>query len=164
MTIELQVALIGLGGALIGGLLSVVSTWLIQRIERKKYRRDRSWELRREAYTTIVGSLERGRAILQVIDEGYREDPHGYDEGDHVKQASREMSEHLQAARFAYHAQRLLLSPRFIARFEQYLKDMRDTDSPGLAPPEQAADAAAVVARAVPDLEAIALEELGLAF
>ena len=60
----LEVAWIGFGGVVIGGLISSLTTWLLQLGERRKYRRERSWDLRREAYTTIIGSLDRARAWL----------------------------------------------------------------------------------------------------
>ena len=164
MGLELDVAWIGLGGAVVGGLISGLTTWLVQLGERRKYRRERSWDLRREAYTGIIGSLDRARAILAYIDKGYDEDPQVFDGSEHERRASTQMIEQMQAARFAYHAQRLILSQAFIARYETYLADMDTVQETNLDPPEKAHQAATTIADAVVALENLAATELGFDF
>ncbi len=39
MGLELDIAWIGLGGVVVGGLISALTTWLVQLGERRKYRR-----------------------------------------------------------------------------------------------------------------------------
>lgn len=164
MSKEVVIALIGLGGVVVGGLISALTAWLIQRGERKKYKRERSWDLRREAYTAIIGSLDRARAILAMIDKSYTDDPHGFGGTPHEVQASKQMIEQMQAARFAYHAQRLILSIAFIARYDVYLAAMDAVQEADLAAPEKAQQAVAAISLAVTDLEQLASAELGFDF
>lgn len=160
----LEIAWIGLGGVVVGGLISSFTAWLIQLGERRKYRRERSWDLRREGYTGIIGSLDRARAILVLLDKGFDENPEGFPGSPHEVQASKQMIEQMQAARFAYHAQRLILSAGFIARYDTYLADMDAVQEANLNPPEKAHQAAMAIADAVADLETLASSELGFDF
>lgn len=164
MGLALDVAWIGLGGVVIGGLISGLTSWLVQLGERRKFRRERSWDLRREAYTGIIGSLDRARALLAYIDRGYEENPQGFDGSAHEQRASKQMIEQMQAARFAYHAQRLILSQAFVSRYETYLSDMDAVQEANLDPPEKAHQAATAIADAVVALETLAAAELGFDF
>lgn len=160
----LEVAWIGFGGVVIGGLISSLTTWLLQLGERRKYRRERSWDLRREAYTLIIGSLDRARALLAYIETGFAENPEGFDGSEHERRASTQMIEQMQASRFAYHAQRLVLSRPFIERYDAYLAAMDDVQNANLPPPEKAEQASSTIAAAVTALEALAAAELGFDF
>lgn len=164
MGLELDVAWIGLGGVVVGGLISGLTSWLVQLGERRKYRRERSWDLRREAYTGIIGSLDRARAVLVYIDKGYDENPQGFGGSEHEQRATKQMIEQMQAARFAYHAQRLILSQAFVARYETYLADMDSVQEANLDPPGKAHQAATVIADTVVALENLAAAELGFDF
>jgi gas vesicle protein len=159
---EIASALIGLGGVVIGGAISSVTTLLINRNERKKFRIDRSWDLRREAYTAIIGALDRARAILDHIDEGYREEPHAYDESEASKNASKQMIEQFHLARMAFHANRLMLSKAFASKYDKLNTELDAASSPNLAPPEKAAIASEIATRIVAELEELALIELGV--
>lgn len=164
MALGNEVAWTGLVGVVVGGLISGLTTWLVQLGERRKYRRERSWDLRREAYTEIIGSLDRARAILVVLDKGFEENPAGFGGTPHEAQASKQVIEQMQAARFAYHAQRLILSQAFIRRYEAYLAAMDVVQEANLDPPEKAHQAATAIADAVGALEILAAAELGFDF
>lgn len=59
---DLSGALIGLSGVILGGTISSVSNYILARAERKRFARERIWELRREIYTRIIakmGEIER---------------------------------------------------------------------------------------------------------
>jgi hypothetical protein len=159
---EIAVALIGLGGAVIGGGISSAATILIARNEREKFRRERSWDLRREAYTVIIGSLDRARAITVHIDEGYDEDPHAWDASDGNRKAQSQMVEFFHAARTAFHAHRLVLSKAFVAKYEEMNRCLGEAENPNLIPPETAEIAASAMQRIVPEMEELAIRELGL--
>ena len=153
-------ALIGLGGAVIGGGISSLTTILITRSERQKYRRERSWDLRREAYTKIVGALDRARAIIVHIDERYHDDPHMWDASEANSAAQAQMIEHFHAARMEFHANRLMLSSAFVAQYEAMNRELREAND--LISPESAVVAARVMNRIVPEMEALAKHEIGV--
>lgn len=163
MAFEIESALIGLGGALLGGLISSGTTLLVQRGERKKFRFERAWDLRREAYTQIIGSLDRARAITEHIDSEYSDDPHGWDASENNRRAQAQMVEHFQAARAAFHANRLMLSRAFVTKYEEMNRELGESNHSNLAPPEGAAMAAQAMKRIVPEMEELAARELGVA-
>ncbi len=162
MAFEIMAALIGLAGAVIGGGISSTATLLIARNEREKYRRERSWDLRREAYTTIIGSLDRARALTKHIDERYDEDPHTWDASDSNREAQSQMVDHFHTARNAFHANRLVLSKAFVAKYEEMNRTLGEADNPNLIPPEASEMVASVMQRIVPQMEELAIRELGL--
>lgn len=162
MPLEIATALIGLAGAIIGGGISSAVTVLIARSEREKYRRERSWDLRREAYTSIIGSLDRARAIVVHIDEGYDVNPEAWDASDANRKAQAQMIDYFHAARNAFHASRLVLSKAFIAKYEEMNPGLGEGDNPNLMPPEASDIAVAVMRRIVPEMEELAVRELGL--
>lgn len=162
MAFEIAAALIGLAGAAIGGGISSATTLLIARRDSERFRSERSWELRREAYTAIIGALDRARAITRHINEGYREDPHAWDESESNRKAQTQMIEFFHVARQAFHANRLMLSKAFVAKYDEMNHDLGEGENPDLAPPESADIAATVMARILPEMEQLALRELGV--
>lgn len=164
LAFEIATALIGLAGAVVGGGISSVTTLLIARGEREKYRRERSWDVRRESYTRIIGALDRARAIMHHIDEGYSEDPHVWDSSEQNKKAQAQMIEYFHFARDAVHSNRLMLSKAFVAKYEEMNVALREADNPSLAAPESSQIAASVLKRIVPEMEELAIKELGFNF
>ncbi|WP_041391002.1 hypothetical protein [Sphingobium chlorophenolicum] len=162
MAFEIETALIGLSGVLVGGAISSITTLLIQRTERQRYSRERSWDLRREAYTEIIGSLDRARAIAEHIDEGYRDDAQGWDASEGNKKAQSQMIEHFHEARMAFHAKRLMLSGPFIGQYEKMNRELGEASNPNLIPPESSEICSSVMKRIVPELEKLAQHELGI--
>lgn len=163
MPFEIATALIGLGGAVVGGAISSATTLLIAHTEREKYRRERSWDLRREAYTAIIGALDRARAIARHIDDEYADNPHGWDASPANRKAQVQMVEFFHAAREAFHANKLMLSKAFVAKYDEMNRSLDESNNPNLAPPEIANIAASVMERVVPDMEELATRELGVA-
>ena len=162
MAFEIETAAISFFGVLVGGAITSVTTLLIQRSERQKYLRERSWDLRREAYTEIIGALDRARAITMHIDEGYREDAHQWDESEANRKAQSQMVEHFHKARTVFHAKRLILSRAFIAKYETMNRELGEASNPNLIPPEAAEISADVMRRLVPALEELAQRELAM--
>lgn len=164
MAFELATAAIGLAGAVIGGGISSLTTIVIARGEREKYRQERSWDLRREAYTKIIGALDRARAITAHIGNEYGDDPHGWDASEANRKAQGQMIEHFHIARIEFHASRLMLSPAFVNKYEEMNQALGEADNPNLIPPESAEMAAQTMKRIVPVMEALAKQELGVDF
>lgn len=162
MAPDLASAFIGLAGAIVGGLISSSTAVLLHWRDRGKYREEHAWDTRRKAYTEIIGALDRARALAAHIDAEYQDDPHQWDASDNNRRAQVQMVEHFHAARAAFHANRLMLSRAFIAKYEQMNRDLGEGDNPNLIPPEAADIAAQVMERTVPDFEALAWKELGV--
>jgi hypothetical protein len=139
MTTDITIAVIGLLGAIVGGGLTSVTTWLIARGERTKFGRERLWDLRREAYTKIIASIVPATRIAKHMEEGYEDNPHEYDASDRLKQALEEFVAHFRAAQEAFHIHRLLLSCDFAQAFEGMLMKLDEVSSnQNLLPPEAA--------------------------
>jgi hypothetical protein len=155
-------AWVGLAGAVIGGGISSLTAVLIARNEREKYRRERSWDLRREAYTKIIGALDRARAITAHIDDGYDDEPHAWDASEANRTAAKQMIEHFHLARTEFHANRLMLSSAFIAEYNKMNVELHEAENPNLLPPESATLAAEVMTHSVANLESLAKDELGV--
>jgi hypothetical protein len=163
MAFEIATALIGLGGALLGGAISSLTTIAIHYGQSEKHRRERSWDLRREAYTTIIGSLDRARAILEHIEEGYKQDPHGYDASEANGKASAQMIEFFHVARASFHANRLMLSKAFIGKYDELNSLLEEASNPDVGPVEKAGKAAEITRTKVGEMEDMAVAELGIA-
>ena len=54
---DITSGLIGLGGVILGGSISSLSNYLLARAERKRFSRERIWDLRREVYTKIIAKM-----------------------------------------------------------------------------------------------------------
>lgn len=72
------------------------------------------------------------------------------------------MIEHFHAARIEFHANRLMLSSAFVAQYEKMNRELGEADNPNLIPPESAEIAASVMNRILPEMEALAKQELGV--
>jgi hypothetical protein len=157
-------AMIGFGGVALGTAASSVTTIIITQQERLKFRSERSWDLRREAYTKIVGALDRARAITQYIDDGYDDRPEAWDQAEANRKAQAKMVEFFHAARIEFHASRLMLSAAFVAKYEEMNFGLEEANNQNLIPPETAEMAANVMKRLIPEMEELAKRELGVDF
>lgn len=115
-----------------------------------------------EGYTTIIGALDRARAITQRIDDDYAEDPHGKDASPANRKAQGQMVKFFCAAWEAFHANKLMLSKAFIAKYDKMNRSLVESNNPNLALPEIADIAARVMERIVPEVEELAARELSV--
>lgn len=162
MAYEIETALIGLTGVLLGGVVSGAATYLVQRGERDKHMRERSWDFRREAYTKILGSLDRASSLMDRMNEGYRENPHAYDPSREREELSAHFVTQYHEARAAIHANRLMLSKDFLREFDHLQSGLAQAESDNLAPPESAKIVAEEIQTSVKRLEEIGRRELGV--
>ena len=110
----------------------------------------------------IIGSLDRAKSITTHIDDGYDEDPHGWDASESNRKAQAQMVEFFHDARQSFHANRLVLSKAFVSRYEEMNRSLGEADNQNLIPPEASKIAARVMQRMVPEMEELAIRELGL--
>lgn len=141
MALEIATALIGLGGVALGSIIPAAITLVTNRSERSKFQREKLWDVQREAYTSIVGSLVKARRIAEHIAVGYKNDAHGFDASPESRRALGQYQLHMQSAQDAFTTNQLVLSPEFIDMFEQMLRSLRDiAENPSSIAPDQAAE------------------------
>lgn len=158
---DILIALIALGGAVIGVAASTITTLLIHRNERHKFARERVWDLRRDAYTIIVAALIRANRLADHIDKEYSDDPYGYDASKEMRVATGQYIEAMHQARDAFYANRLMLSDQFAARYDAMIDELNfEVDNPNLVPPEKAEETARIITNGTDDLLGIALKEV----
>lgn len=136
---ELASALIGLAGAVVGGGITSFTTWVISRSEHGRFARERTWDIKREVYTKLLGSLVKAVRWAENIDRRYQDDPHRYDASNDVKKHGAHFVGFMQEAQDAFASNRLMISATIVKRFVQLQSELEDvSDNPNLAPPEQA--------------------------
>jgi hypothetical protein len=161
MSLELEIAIIGLVGVVIGGGITALTTWAIAREERNKHKRERIWDLRRDAYMKIVASMVQAARLMEHINENYQSDPHGYDASEDTKQALSEFIESFKDARAVYTSNALLISKLFSEKFENIHDDIsiiRANDN--LIPPESSNKAWLAIDKGCGELLSIAKAEV----
>ena len=132
-------ALIGLAGVVLGGLISSGTTWLMARSERMKFAREKLWDVRREAYMNVIGSLVQAKRLAKHMADQYDDDPHRYDASDELRRALTQFVDAFGAAQAAFVTNQLMLSTNFIDRFETLLHEVGDVNqNDNLLPPERA--------------------------
>jgi len=158
---DILIALIALGGAVLGAAASTITTVIIHRNERHKYARERVWDLRRDAYTTIVAALVKANRLADHMDREYSDDPHGYNASKEMRVATGQYIEAMHQARDAFYANRLMLSDQFAARYDAMIGQLSfEAGNPNLVPPEQAEETARIITNGTDDLLSIALKEV----
>ena len=75
MADELSSAIIGLCGVALGSIISTVASFILARTERKKFARDRIWDVRREVYTKIIATMGDISVRRQTIATVFRMKP-----------------------------------------------------------------------------------------
>lgn len=139
MAFEVDGAVMGLVGVVIGGAISGGTTWLVARADRYRFARERTWDLRREAYTDIIAQLMATDSWAKVIDTRYDDDPHTYDASQDIREHTKQFAGYYQEAKAKYTMTRLIISDQFAARFETMMHDLEGIDSnQNLLPPESA--------------------------
>lgn len=146
--IELLVALVGGGMALIGTILgaylnqrSAVNTAReMAEIERFKYTQDRIWDFRKESYTAILASLKEASLNADRVNEGYHDEqshPEIYHASDACKTLVQASWEAWSRSKEAFEKGRLTLSNDFVEGFGAIADDLSAVSEHDL-PPEQA--------------------------
>ncbi|WP_132303472.1 hypothetical protein [Komagataeibacter saccharivorans] len=119
-----------------------------------QYKQEKSWEVRREAYSTIINGLTLSKNQALNILEGY--DPHQDDwcGSDRYNETKRKMFENLKISYDAFQKNRLFLSNDFIKKYEAMRDKMNDDTN--LFPPDIDENISNTLQKNVPLLEALA--------
>lgn len=118
MAFEIGTALIGFGGVIIGGLISSGTTWFIARNERHKFARERTWDLRREAYTKIIGHLVAASSWAKLMNDNYKKGYPNYENSSAASGHGEQFSHFMKEAKKEYTINRLILSNGFAKTFD----------------------------------------------
>lgn len=160
MAAELEIAFIGLAGALLGGGLTSLTTWLIARSERAKFARERIWDLRREGYTKILAKLAPASRLATHEHHSHQDDIHGHYATDEARGANAQINELLNSADAEFGDYRLALSLEFVTSYEQFREDLAEANHFNLIPPERAEGTAQVLKAACKRLTEIGTSEV----
>ncbi|WP_334185076.1 hypothetical protein [Novosphingobium sp.] len=123
MAFEIQTALFSLGGVVIGGGISSATTWLIARSERRKFAREKTWDVRRQAYTKIIAEMVVATSWANEMELGFRRNPREYEKSPKADKDSGEFAGCVVTAKRVFIANRLMLSQRFVAEFDAIMND-----------------------------------------
>lgn len=130
-----------LGGTFLGSWLqrrSALKTAkdMIQ-IERHKYTQDRLWDVRKEAYTSIIAGLRATAKAANVVNDGFNDGymhPEEYFQSDAYGQAIHDLWDKWRATKEEYERARLLLSDAFVEGFEQIEARLDAVDEDDIPP------------------------------
>jgi hypothetical protein len=130
-----------LAGTVIGSRLNQSSALKTARdmlqIDRHKYTQDRLWDVRKEAYTSIIAGLRATAKAANVVNDGFHDgymDPEEYYQSDAFGHASRDLWDKWRATKDEYERARLLLSDAFVEGFEQIEARLDAVDDEGIPP------------------------------
>ncbi len=169
MDAQTLIALIGVGGALggtiVGSAVSSVTTILIARAERTKFARERLWETRREAYTTIIATVSAIERHAAQMDYEFSDEAGGenYFRSERFHRQAGAMGEMHKALLREYANNRLIMSQAMASRFEELIFEIGAiNDNPNQTPDEEYSALSDTYAKANHDILSIGQGELGV--
>ena len=112
------------------------STILVNRFNRDKHKRDRTWEKRTEAMSEMLQAIHRARMKFQSAKRNYDEDAVRAHSSDDVAAIEAASYAELRKADTAYRANFLFFSPAYVAMYEKHQDDYEAIDGHTLSPPE----------------------------
>ena len=114
--------MINAGWAIIVGIIvAAVSSWITVQLSLRKFRTEKWWELKAEAYSKIIGALHNSKAFA---DEHLNAHNRGYKISEEKeKEVRRRANEAKEKISKAVDIGAFLLSERALARLKQYQKD-----------------------------------------
>jgi hypothetical protein len=125
MALEIQVALIGLSGALVGGGLTSWVTWMIAKNERTRFAGERFYEARRQGYTEITAALAAvERYSLRVAHKLQDGDIEAYENSELYKLEAQTMSDMGRTLVNAYTTNRIVMSDEMAARLKSLIQEV----------------------------------------
>ena len=154
MSDSIASAIIGLVGAVVGGGISALTNYLISKNTLNQYKQEKSWEVRREAYSTIINGLTLAKNQALNILEGYDPHPDDWCASDRYHEIKGKMFENLKISYDAFQKNRLFLSNDFIKKYEA-MRDKMNDDTNSF-PPEIDENVSNTLQENVPLLEALA--------
>ena len=111
------------------------STYLANRFNRDRHKKDRTWEKRAEAMGKILHAIHRACLTFRNVKSYYDEDPIRAHSSDEVAALERKAYEEVRKAESVYRSSFLFLSRAFIASYTKY-RDSLEAMNEDLSPPE----------------------------
>jgi hypothetical protein len=148
MDTQIVVALIGTSG----GLMGLAGTWLgahlnqksslqtalqLAEVERHKYARDRLWDARKGAYTTIIADLNFIYKTTDRIHDGFygeMAEPERFFNDDSFSKLRDELWERFRSLNTTFEDSSLILSDSFKTLFQEWKSDFFNTDENDIPP------------------------------
>ena len=149
--------------ALLASLLTGLLGLAAVRMHRKRERANRVWESRKESYSSILARLNEASQRADLVDHGYNSGEFGHSPEDYYGSPDRPTDEQTARAAWAecrstFASSQLILSAKFLKRFERLLESL-PKEYEDLLPPEVAARMARCLREAYSDLLSIARRE-----
>jgi hypothetical protein len=123
-------------GNIITGIATVLAVVIANKLTYSRSSKQRLWDLRREAYGSILSELARAERVCDHADQYIEQDEMRYFESKQSNADSAEIGEHMTAARKRFSDDYLILSDVFISMYEQFTDELRAGD-PNDLPPEE---------------------------
>lgn len=147
-------AMIGLVGAVVGGGISALTNYLISKNTLDQYKQEKSWEVRKEAYSAIINGLTLAKNQALNILEGYAPHPDDWYGSNRYNETKGKIFENLKLSYDAFQKNRLFLSNDFIKQYEA-MRDKMNDDTYSF-PPDIDENISNTLQKNVPLLEALA--------
>jgi hypothetical protein len=113
-------------------LATVIAVFVTSRLSLRRTSAEKIWEVRRQAYSEVIAALTHVEKICDSADEMIAENAHWYFDSPTSMRHNEQISQHLQRMRTAITDNYVVLSPRFVAAYDDYLEDVSgsENDSP----------------------------------
>jgi hypothetical protein len=144
-----------------GAVLTVAGAVLTNTLSSHHSNEEKIWELRRVACGSILAKLTEVEWVLDNADEYIQQDEMRYFHEDISNKHKEIIANHMISVRKSYTDNYLILSDRFIALFEDFLRSLDDRYS-NLLPPEEHEKFAVAVRTVRPKLLQQARSEIPL--
>jgi hypothetical protein len=129
-------------GSLVTAIATVVCVVVANTLTLHRSHKEKTWDLRRQAYGAILSALGSVERICDSADEYIREDSDRYFREDYSARHNEQIAEHMSIARQRFSDDYLVFSDEFVALFEEFLKGLDHEDPWSLADEQYEAFAA----------------------
>jgi len=124
-------------GSLVTAAATVVCVVIANILTLKRSSREKTWDLRRQAYGAILSALATVKRICHSAEEYIQEDEMRYFDSDHFPRHNSEIAEQLSIARRRFSDDYLVFSDEFVALFEKFTRALSGGDLFASPPEEQ---------------------------
>jgi hypothetical protein len=149
--------------ALVTGGFTLAGVLLVTRSNRREAQSQRTWDVRKLCYTSVLAKLKDAAEAADVVDCGYHGEgglgPHGYFGSSAHGQEEEAAVRAWASCLLEFNVNHLSMSDAFLARFERLLESL-PTNRDEYDPPEEASRRAVCLRRAYRDLLPLAKHEL----
>ena len=150
--------------SLVTGGCALAGVMLMTRSNTRQAQSQRTWNARKQCYTSILARLKEASEAADIVDRGYNSGEGGFGPHDYFSSSAREQEEDAAGEAWAsceseFSVNHLIVSDEFLARFELLLECL-PTEYEGVSPPVEANRRAACLREAYRNLLPLARREM----